>query len=173
MEVDNKISFIKKVYDFLVNTQNNNLSFDTCYKELIGIQSFLKKDDTTHIYFSKKLSEEYIYTILNKDVPKHSKRFQRKSKNPILIDNLNNFIDLKFFTKSEPSNLTHIKKIENFEKSMQSFNNQIKKEDDLLYKGTNKVLYGNSNHYTEKQKFINKIAYEDEENGYKKKRNEV
>jgi len=170
MEIENNFPLKQKIYDFLQNTQNNQSS-GTLDKTLIEVQSYLKKDDTTHIYFSKKLSEEYIYNILSRDNKIPSKRFQRKSKNPILIEDLHNVVDLKFFSKSEQSNLQNLKKIENFEKSMQFLNNQTKKEDDYPSRGNSKNINGNNCFQADtKQMVQSKITFEDEENGYKKKR---
>jgi hypothetical protein len=173
MEIENNFPLKQKIYDFLQNTQNNQSS-GTLDKTLIEVQSYLKKDDTTHIYFSKKLSEEYIYNILSRDNKIPSKRFQRKSKNPILIKDLHNVVDLKFFSKSEQSNLQNLKKIENFEKSMQFLNNQTKKEDDYPSRGNSKNINGNNCFQADtKQMVQSKITFEDEENGYKKKRNDM
>ncbi len=175
MEIENNFPLKQKIYHFLQNTQNNH-SDGTFDQSLIEVQSYLKKDDTTHIYFSKKLSEEYIYNILSRENPKPAKRFQRKSKNPIVIENLYNVVDLKFFSKSESehSNLQYLKKIENFEKSMQFINNHSKKEEDYQYRGISKNINGNNCFQADSKQLVQgKIIFEDEENAYKKKRNDM
>lgn len=162
MEV-NSFEFKKEVIQ-LLNSNDNRWKDPSLFNKLTGLQSFLKKEDSTHIFFSKRLADEYIFSLLSSEPTKPAKRFQRKSKNPPLeISQFNEIVDLKIFDNSLFSNQTALSKLENFERTMQTTKMLSKKgEQDAKSKKAQQALFTR-----------NTVENEDEGCNLKKKRTEM
>ena len=117
MEVKKNFFIKKEIFELIKKFDTIKLS-ENFKSTIVNIQSFLKKEDTIHIYFSKKLSDEFIFSLLGREVKQPIKRFHRKSKNPVTVEEIHNIIDLKFFSHCDQYAIQNLKKWENFEKSI-------------------------------------------------------
>ena len=170
MEVKKENYLIRQeIFTFLNNRETLKTSLN--FRNIsVNIQSYLKKDDNIHIFFSKKLSDEFLFNLLGKENKQPVKRFNRKSKNPVYEEDIHKIIDLKFFNKeNQNSAFQNLTKLENFEKTMQSnkFIQTKHEERSLNQKNTNCI-------YTNRQLNLNNYKILDEEEDInKKKRSDV
>ena len=99
MEVKKENYLIRQeIFTFLNNRETLKTSLN--FRNIsVNIQSYLKKDDNIHIFFSKKLSDEFLFNLLGKENKQPVKRFNRKTASAFL----------KFAEPSKESSLSSIK----------------------------------------------------------------